>query len=256
MSTAVSSSVRSAANWLEHRDEVSDPRIRLFCFPHAGGSASFYSDWPRLLAPQVETVAVQLPGRGRLMREPFCTTIAEAADALTPLVADSYLPVVLLGHSMGAILAFEVAARLDALRQPPLHLVCTARPAPSIPSPERPVSGGSRGELVNVLRDYDATPPEVFEDDELLDLMLPVIRADFHMIESYRCVPGLRVTAPISVFGGTEDPGVPVEAIHAWSGHTSGSFSARLLPGGHFFVTRYRDEILDAVRDFARHACR
>jgi medium-chain acyl-[acyl-carrier-protein] hydrolase len=228
-----------ASCWLEHRHPMPTALIRLYCFPFAGGSASFYYGWGPALAPEIEVVPVQLPGRGRLADLPHTTDIHEISDALAGMIADdaanSPTQLALCGHSMGAIIAFEVARRLERARFPVHRLIATGRPAPHIRSPEHPVSGLDRSGLIDVLRAYGATPEEVLADDELLDLALPTVRADFRMIEryAYRQAPGLR--CPLSAIGGTHDPGVPSDAIRAWRRHTVGPFDAHLLPGGHFF---------------------
>jgi surfactin synthase thioesterase subunit len=225
--------------WLEHRYRTPSALVRMYCFPFAGGSAAFYYDWGPALAPEVEVVPVQLPGRGRLADLPHARDIHDISDTLADMVADdavnSPAHLVLCGHSMGAIIAFEVACRLENAGIPVHRLIVTGRPAPHIRSPEHPVSGLDRGGLIEVLRAYGATPDEVLADDELLDLALPTVRADFRMIERYACRASQVLRCPLTAIGGTDDPGVPADAIRAWQRHTVGPFDAHLLPGGHFF---------------------
>jgi surfactin synthase thioesterase subunit len=225
-----------ASVWLERRFPAPSARVRMYCFPFAGGSAAFYYEWGPALAPWIEVVPVQLPGRGRLANLPHALDIREISVAVADAVAfDAGAPAVLFGHSMGAILAFEVACRLEESLVPVRHLVVTGRPAPHIRSPEVPVSGLDRDGLVQVLRDYGATPEQVLADDELLDLTLPTVRADFRMIERYSYLPVAPLNCPLTAVGGSADPGVPAEAIRAWGRHTTGPFDAHILPGGHFF---------------------
>lgn len=222
----------------------------MYCFPFAGGSAAFYYEWGPALAPWIEVVPVQLPGRGRLANLPHARDIREISFAIADAVAfDADRPIVLFGHSMGAILAFEVACRLQESRVAVRHLVVTGRPAPHIRSPEVPVSDLGREGLVQVLRDYGATPEEVLADDELLDLALPTVRADFRMIERHSSLAATPLNCPLTAVGGTADPGVPADAIQAWGRYTAGPFDAYFLPGGHFFPV----ESGPALRTLLRH---
>jgi surfactin synthase thioesterase subunit len=228
-----------AAAWLEHRYRIPNAEYRMFCFPFAGGSAAFYYEWGPLFGPSTEVVPVQLPGRGRLADLPHAQDIRPLASAVADAIATTDLPVVLFGHSMGAIIAFEVACLLPDVH----HLVVTGRPAPHIPRPTTPVSSLSRTELVAVLRDYGATPEEVLADAELLDLVLPTIRADFTMIESYRYSPSPPLSCALTAIGGLTDPGVSPDDIRAWSRYTTGPFTTHFLPGGHFFPVSHGPEL-------------
>lgn len=233
-----------ATGWLEHRYRMPNAERRMFCFPFAGGSAAFYYEWGPTFGPSTEVVPVQLPGRGRLAGLPHARDIRSLAFALADAISTTDLPVVLFGHSMGAIIAFEVARLLPDVR----HVIVTGRPAPHIPRPVTPVSSLSRAELVAVLRDYGATPEEVLADDELLDLVLPTIRADFAMIERYHYVPSPPLTCPMTAVGGLSDPGVSPGDIRAWSQYTTGPFAADFLPGSHFFPVSHGPELRALVR--------
>jgi surfactin synthase thioesterase subunit len=233
-----------ATAWLEHRYRMPNAERRMFCFPFAGGSAAFYYEWGPAFGPSTEVVPVQLPGRGRLAGLPHARDIRPLAYAAADAIATTDLPVVLFGHSMGAIVAFEVARLLPDVR----HLIVTGRPAPHIPRPTTPVSSLSRAELVSLLRDYGATPDEVLADPELLDLVLPTIRADFAMIERYRYVPSPPLTCPLTAVGGLSDPGVSPDDITAWDGYTTAPFTTHFLPGGHFFPITHGADLRALVR--------
>lgn len=237
---------RNAQAWFDRRFQSVTATHSLYCFPFAGGSATYYAEWKQHFTGRAELVPVQLPGRGARMVEPPATDLLGLADELAAVIADEPTEVLLFGHSMGAILAFEVARRLTGLGRPARHLFVSGRPAPPIVRPKSPVSDLPRAEFLQMLRDYGAADNAVFEHDDLLDLLLPMLRADFAMIESYRCAPGPRLTCPITAWCGDSDSGVPPEAMQRWSEQSTGPFSLSVLTGGHFFLTEHHAEV---VRD-------
>ena len=182
------------------------------------------------------------------MTEEPARDLCGLADELAEVIADEPTEIVLFGHSMGAILAFEVGRRLSALGRPARHLFVTGRPAPPIVRPRAPVSDLPRAEFLQMLRDYGAADSAVFEHDDLVDLLLPMIRADFSMIENYRLRPGPRLTCPVTAWCGDDDPGVPPEAMLLWGDQTSGAFTLSVLPGGHFFLTEHHASVVRAIR--------
>jgi medium-chain acyl-[acyl-carrier-protein] hydrolase len=181
--------------------------LRLFCFHYAGGNANVFHGWPNCLPLGVEMGAVQLPGRGHRLSEPHVRRL----EPLSRTIAQELLPYldkpfVFFGHSLGALLCFETTRSLRRENRPqPAHLFVSATEAPHRLCIEEPLSGLPKGALVKKLREFNGAPVEALQNDELLDLMLPTIRADFELYETYEYHPESPLECPMIIYGGLED---------------------------------------------------
>lgn len=223
--------------------------LRLFCFPYAGGGVMAFHGWAPQLPPEVELVAVQYPGRGPLLGVPPYERIGPLTQAVAELLAPRLdVPFAFFGHSMGALIAFEAARALRARRLPqPVHLFVSGSGAPHRRIERRSLHDLPDAELVDELRRLGGTPPEVFDNPELLGLFLPILRADFAVCDNYVYEPGAPLDTPISAFAGDDDCEAGPEACAAWQEHTTAEFALRVLRGDHFFLHTSRGELLAAV---------
>jgi surfactin synthase thioesterase subunit len=218
---------------------ASDAKLRLFALPFAGGGAAGYFRWRSALRPNIEVVPINLPGRdARITERPITNLhamVTEIADAIEPLSAQ---PFALLGHSMGGLLAFELARELRRRgAAKPVLLVVAACAAPHRTSSAEVLHTLSDAEFVaEMVRRFDGIPPAVRTNGELLKLLLPAMRADMELLETYEYEDQSPLDTDILVLGGTEDRAVSATALGEWRRHTSQRFSSRLLPGGHFFL--------------------
>jgi medium-chain acyl-[acyl-carrier-protein] hydrolase len=248
-----------AARWFMTRGENPRARLNLFCFPYAGGGAQIFRNWQAAFpaAAGVQVWPVQYPGRGTRLRErPFTdwgALVEELAEAVLPLTDK---PFAFFGHSMGATLAFELARLLRARRgAEPRHLFISGRRAPQVPDSEAPTYGLPDDEFIAELRRLNGTPAELLEHPELMQLMLPVIRADFSLTQTYAHTPQPPLSCPFSVFGGLRDVDVTREHLEGWCEHTTGPCSLRMFDGDHFFLLTAERKILEAVgRELLRPA--
>jgi medium-chain acyl-[acyl-carrier-protein] hydrolase len=213
-------------------------QMRLFCFPYAGGTAAIYRQWPDLVPPNVEVYVAHLPGRaGRLQDPPFTrllSLVEEIAPAVRPFLDK---PFAFFGHSMGALISFELARRLQRDRAPmPAQLFLSGRSAPHIPDVDKRTFDLPEPEFIEELRRLNGTPKEVLEHPELMLLMIPLLRADFSVCQTYQYEKGPPLDCPITIFGGLQDHEVPREHLEGWREHTSSTFKLRMLPGDHFFL--------------------
>jgi medium-chain acyl-[acyl-carrier-protein] hydrolase len=213
-------------------------QLRLFCFPYAGGTAQIYREWPAGLPSFVEVCAVQLPGRGARLGEPALTNLLAVVEAAAPSLQPYFdRPFAFFGHSMGAIIAFELARHLRSTRAiEPTRLFVSGHGAPQIPSEHGQTYQLPDAEFVESLRRLNGTPEEVLSHPELLELMLPLLRADFEAIETYAYTEGEPLNCPITAFGGLQDLEVSRQEIEGWRAQTSSRFMLRMLPGDHFFI--------------------
>lgn len=212
-------------------------RARLICFPYAGGGAHIYRAWPESLPATVEVCAVQLPGRGaRLMEEPFTQMpllVQAIAEALLPYLDK---PFAFFGHSMGALVGFELARDLRRRNRPgPSRLFVSGCFAPDIPDPY-PLHNLPDSELLEGLRRLNGMPQEALENAELMRLMLPTLRADCTVTETYHYADEPPLDCPVSAFGGLQDHLASRDQLEAWRQQTTASFSLRMFPGDHFFL--------------------
>jgi medium-chain acyl-[acyl-carrier-protein] hydrolase len=219
--------------------------LRLFCFPYAGGGATVYSTWARSLPREVEVVAVQPPGReGRLSEKPF-SNLDELVAAMHPeLLPHMDRPFAFYGHSNGGLMAFELARTLRRTGAPmPLHLYIGGRPAPQIKRDEN-IHALPHDEFISELRRYAGTPEEILQNAEIMELIMPLLRADFSIGETYEYRPEPPLALPITAYGGELDDEVPQNELEAWREQTSAAFNLTMFPGDHFFITGNRPQLL------------
>jgi pyochelin biosynthetic protein PchC len=236
--------VVSEDRWFRRFHPAPAAKARLVCLPHAGGSASFYFPVSRALAPDVEVLAVQYPGRQDRRAEPFVPTIAELADALSALLREKTdRPLALFGHSMGATVAYEVTRRLEAAGIPPSALFVSGRRAPSRYRSDGVHTRSDEGVLAE-LRRLSGTEADLLGDEEVVRMILPALRNDYRAVETHQHVPGPPLSVPLTAFTGTEDPVAPLPDVEAWAEHTTGGFELVALPGGHFFLTGQQEAVL------------
>ena len=226
--------------------------VRLLCLPYAGGAAAaVFRTWKTQLPPVAEVQPVELPGRATRLAEAPCRRIHELASSLVDGLQESREePLALFGHSLGALLAFEVARELRRRGGPaPLHLFVSSRRGPRIPEAEAPIHELPDSLFVELMqRRYYAIPEEVLREPELMQLLLPTLRADFEMLETYHYADEQPLECPITATGGLEDPRVPLEALEAWAHETTGAFRLQRFRGGHFYFREAHGELTQLVR--------
>nr|QEO74445.1 thioesterase [uncultured bacterium] len=228
-----------------------DAEVRLVCLPYAGGGATIYRGWSEILPAEVEVVPVQLPGREWRLKERPLRRMEDVVAALsTEIEPLTDRPFALFGHSMGALIGFELTR---ALRRRggamPQHLFVSGHSAPQRGDlrRDRPYHAAPDDEFVAMLRAMNGTPPGVLDHPELLELILPALRADFELCERYVCEPDAPLDVPVTALAGIADPLVPPDAVEPWRQQTTAAFSLRVLPGGHFFLNESRDLVLRIV---------
>lgn len=242
---------RPGAGWAVRWRSVPRARVRLFCLPHAGGGTASYRAWADRLPPDIEVVAVRLPGREtRLAEQPF-THLDDLVQALLGGL-EPWLdrPHAWFGHSMGALIAFEACrtSRRLCLAEP-MRLLVSGLCAPHIRLGEPPSSGAEADRVAGWLRRLNGTPAEVADDPATLAAYLPALRADLSMVERYRYRPDRPLDCAISVFGGLTDDATTVDGLNAWDRHSTAGCKLRMFPGSHFFVQRSQGPLLNAISD-------
>lgn len=246
-----------SSSWVKCFKPNPQAKLRLFCLPYAGGSAAIYRTWPDGLPGTVEVCAVELPGRGRQMKLPpiarLETLVSEIAQNLTPFLDK---PFAIFGHSMGALISFELTHLLRSkYGLTPLHLFISARRAPQLLPTKPPIHNLPEAEFLEELRHLNGTPQAVLENEELMQLFLPVLRADFAVLETYVYTQKPPIDCPVTVFGGLQDREVSHSDLLGWQEQAMGyapleaiaSFSLQMIDGDHFFIHSAQAVLLQSL---------
>ena len=241
--------------WLIQGKPNSKTHFRLFCFPYAGGGASIFRQWQEDMPEGVEVCPVQLPGReNRIAESPF-TILSSLVDAMVEAL-DPYfdVPFAFFGHSIGAKIAFELARELRRKKGvQPVHFFVSGSRPPHIPEP-RPLHLLPEHEFTKELRRFSGTPEAVMQSRDLMEMYLPILRADFSIDETYIYYEDNPLDCPISAFGGSEDKEANREELDAWRQHTLSSFTLQMFQGDHFFIKSSQSLLLHSIsRVLAQH---
>jgi surfactin synthase thioesterase subunit len=235
--------------WVRRFHPTPEATARIVFFPHAGGSASFYFPWSKALSAVADVLTIQYPGRQERMEDPCIDDLTGIADhSFEALRRWVDRPLFLFGHSMGAIVAFEVALRLERANEKPARLFASGRGAPSF----------RRNEGIH-LRDDDGflaaielvgeKHPLLHGNEELRRVFLPAIRNDYKAVETYECEPGATVGCPVTVLVGDADPLVTMDEARAWRDHTLGGCELRIFRGDHFYLIPRRTAAIQTIAE-------
>ncbi|WP_017660868.1 thioesterase II family protein [Baaleninema simplex] len=230
--------------WIPQFNSNNADELRLFCFPYAGGGTLSFRGWRDRFPSNIGVYPIELPGRGFRLQEPLLTNLSSIVEAIAPVIYP-YLdkPFAFFGHSMGALIAFELTRLLRKnYRIKPLRLCVSGRCAPQTPPIVPPIHQLPEPEFIEALRRLNGTPNEVFQNSELLALVLPILRADFSVVETYSYRPEDPLSCPISIFGGLNDPETTIDFLEAWKIQTNHQTSFYMLSGDHFFIHSNFDE--------------
>lgn len=243
-------------NWYIEYKKNPQAAIRLFCFHHSGGGASAFYPWIEHLSPHIEMIAIQLPGRENRFTEPMNNNLKDIVAKLSEgfrLYKDK--PFFVFGHSLGALISFEFIKsiyRLYALY--PCHIVVSATKAPHLPFRMKHLSQLDDKILKEELKAYNGIDKRILNNNELLDLFLPIIRSDFSIYEGYSFLESEPIPCDILALSGTQDQTVTHEEILGWSTYTSGKFERLSFPGEHFFIKDNQKSILEIINQIgSRH---
>ena len=223
-------------------------RLQLFCFPYAGAGSTIFRPWWNEIARGIQVCGIQLPGRGVRFSEPRYTRVGPLiqalADDLWPLPD---VPFAVFGHSMGALLAFEFAREARRRGREPMHLIVSGLPAPQMSSATPRVYDLPEDQFMAAVTALNGLPEQLVAEPAFLRIMLPTLRDDFEMLETYCYSPEAPLTCRISAYAGRNDPRCPAGELIFWRGQTSSEFSCRIFPGGHFFIDTARRAVLSAI---------
>lgn len=220
----------------------------MFCLPYAGGGASIFRKWPDALSEKVELVAIQPPGREERYPEPCFDRLDRMVDAcMKALIPALDRPCVVFGHSMGARIAYEIAKRLPHYHSVPLALIVSGARAPHLPSTD-PVYHLPDELLIEEIRKKNGTPDEILQDRELMQLLLPRLRADYMLADTAPLESGdVKLNHDIVALGGLSDPDVEIEKLSGWAGYTTTDFTMHLFEGDHFFIQSSQRLVLPII---------
>jgi medium-chain acyl-[acyl-carrier-protein] hydrolase len=223
-----------------------EARFHLYCFPHAGGGATLFYPWSRSVPSWLQVLPIHLPGRESRHAEPTFTDldqlVADLEVNLSPILRP---PFAFFGHSLGALIAFELARRLSV---PPDRLFVSSSRAPQLPRRGSPLSQLPDAEFLTAMQErYQALPAVVLADREVLTHFLAILRADFTLFDAYQYRPGQPLPSPITVYGGEEDREVSAESLAGWSEQTTSAFRLRMFNGDHFYLKTRQAELLEAI---------
>ncbi len=236
------------SRWFPVSKPRHEPVMRLICFPYAGAGMAVFRAWPEALPETVEVRVAQLPGRAARLREPrfeqMPALVKTLTEALCPLLEG---PFAFFGHSLGAIVAFEVARSLRGRGVVPAHLFVSGNIAPDLPYPTPLLHKLPDPSFLAELKNLRGMPQAVLDCEELLELVLPAVRSDFTLIETYQYERQDPLATPITAFAGFEDPRTTREGMERWAVQTRGTFRLIMLPGDHFFLDSARDSIVQSI---------
>ncbi|RJO70060.1 thioesterase [Nocardia panacis] len=217
--------------------------VRLYCLAHAGGDARAFAPWSVLLPDHIEVCPIQLPGRGERLPHPPVDTLEAALDQIHAAISTT-LPFALFGHSLGAVLAYEAAHR-----RTPAHLFISGHRAPHLPLREQSIHHLPDREFIARLAELNGTPQVLLENPNFLRMLLPTMRADFKISETYRHRPRPPLPCPLTVLGATEDPDVHRSELEAWTQHTSANCRITEFPGDHFYLFDHPEPPLTLISE-------
>jgi medium-chain acyl-[acyl-carrier-protein] hydrolase len=247
MSERIPEGTRS--RWLVRSGEKAKATVRLFCFPYAGGTTHTYRSWQALLPDSIDVAPVQLPGRGQRLSEPAFQRLSEIVEALGhELVPYFDKPFAFFGHSMGALIGFELARWLrKSHKAMPAQLFLSGRPAPQFSELTEPTWDLPEREFIKRVRQLNGTAQDVLNHPELMQLMIPLLRADFAVCETYQHQVDPPLECPITVFGGVDDVEVRYEYLEPWRELTISEFRLHVFPGDHFFVHAAQAQMVQVI---------
>lgn len=239
----------SLSRWVQPVRRTEEPAVRLFCMPYAGGGATIFRSWAKELHEDIELCPIHLPGRDERMGEPLMRRVepmaGAIAEAIMPLLDRPYA---LLGYSMGSLVAFEVARALRRRGAPsPARLFACARRAPHSTRRVPAIHHLDDAAFIEAVQTFNGLPEALLQNEELLAIFLPIMRADFEVLDHYVYTPEPPLDCPISVFGGDPDPTVHAGDLAAWGELTTAGARVTHFPGGHFFLRTARRALLYAI---------
>jgi surfactin synthase thioesterase subunit len=240
----------SSSAFVPLRDLAHTPVAHLFCFHHAGGAATAFKEWSRDLRDDFAVTATVLPGRGRRFGQPMHPTLEDAAaEVADALVADwpGDVPIVLFGHSLGGLMAYEVCRRVEEKGRQPARVVVSAV-APDRPEGQKRYEW-SDAQLRQLLSEMGGTPSEVLEHEDLMALCIPILRADLQLVDAYDPSQYGPVRAPMTVVGGKRDRSAERPRLEKWRDYTLGDFEVVMFPGGHFYIEEHRRDVTSWLED-------
>lgn len=243
-------------SWIVKPKPNASAQLKLICLPFAGGGSNSFRNWVQYLPKQIELVAIEIPGRGQRLAEPLRNRMAQLVPDIAKALQDELdRPFAIFGHSMGTLLGIELTHHLRELNHHEAsHLFFSGRGAPQLPSKEKPIHQLPEDAFVTQIRNYNGTPKEVLDHEELMNLMVPILRADFEVCETFIYKERSILSCPISVYGGLQDNAAPREALQAWAKLTNGPFNLRMFPGDHFFILNNTHTLLSSMlKDLNEH---
>lgn len=237
--------------WLVYTKPNPAARLRIFCFPYAGGGASFYRLWANELPAEVDVCPVQLPGHETRTREQLVSDLEPLLDGIMEGLSDYLdLPLVLFGHSMGALVAFEFARRLRMEKKMhPVRLIVSGYKAPQYPFSSALRHDLPDNEFMTELANLNGTPLEALQSPELMQFMIPMLRADCRICDLYEYSEQPPLPCPITAYGGFEDPETTEDALQSWRVHTNSDFDCKIFNGGHFFPQTAGPQFMRTLSD-------